>query len=256
MRLRSKAHEADDTEAAVSAGPAGFISTLAAALGFGAPAAPVAEVRAGGVDFRDMWERFASAAEPEIPADDRELLDVLGAALGVAREEWGSSIHLATSKPDAATDLPTLDITVKHKSGTVQEARIFVCNRPTQGGGFKRQLDKVLAAMRGKACFLLRASEFPPNRKNQTAQAYRKFREAGGRSLMVPIPEWERMMMVREFHARHRRDAGFAAWMEQAKLLSGLVLMVHLLRPRSARPAVAGQAWQRCASTHRARGWS
>jgi GTPase SAR1 family protein len=230
MRLRSKAHEADDTEAAVNAGPAGFISTLAAALGFGAPAAPVAEVRAGGVDFRDMWERFASAAEAEIPADDRELLDVLGAALGVAREEWGSSIHLATSKPDAATDLPTLDITVKHKSGTVQEARIFVCNRPTQGGGFKRQLDKVLAAMRGKACFLLRASEFPPNRKNQTAQAYRKFREAGGRSLMVPIPEWERMMMVREFHARHRRDAGFAAWMEQAKLLSGLVLMVHLLR--------------------------
>jgi Helicase HerA, central domain len=84
--------------------------------------------------------------------------------------------------------------------------------------------------MRGKACFLLRASEFPPNRKNQTAQAYRKFREAGGRSVMVPIPEWERMMMVREFHARHRRDAGFAVWMEQAKLLSGLVLMVHLLR--------------------------
>ena len=112
----------------------------------------------------------------------------------------------------------------------MQEARIFVCNRPTQGGGFKRQLDKVLAAMRGKACFLLRASEFPPNRKNQTAQAYRKFREAGGRSVMVPIPEWERMMMVREFHARHRRDVGFAAWMEQAKLLSGLVLMVHLLR--------------------------
>ena len=231
-RLRSKAGEADDMEPAANAGagPAGFISTLAAALGFGAPAAPVSETRAGGADFRDAWERFAAGSEAEMPADDRELLDVLAAALGLAREEWGAGIHLTTSKPDLSADLPALDISVKHKSGTVQEARIFVGNRPTQGGGFKRQLDKVLAAMRGKACFLLRASEFPPNRKNQTAQAYRKFREAGGRSIMVPIPEWERMMTVREFYARHRRDAGFAAWMEQAKLLSGLVLMVHLLR--------------------------
>ena len=57
---------------------------------------------------------------------------------------------------------------------------------------------------------MLRASDFPPNRKNQTAQAFRKFRDGGGRQILVPIPEWERMMMVREFHAHHRNDPGFA----------------------------------------------
>ena len=47
---------------------------------------------------------------------------------------------------------------------------------------------------------------------------------------MVPIPEWERMMMVREFHARHKLDPGFTGWFEQTKLLSSLVLIVQLLR--------------------------
>ena len=49
---------------------------------------------------------------------------------------------------------------------------------------------------------MLRASDFPPNKKNQTAQAFRKFASAGGRPLLVPISEWERMMTVREFHAQ------------------------------------------------------
>jgi DNA helicase HerA-like ATPase len=107
---------------------------------------------------------------------------------------------------------------------------VFVCNRPTQGGGLKRQLDKVLSAMDGKPCFMLRASDFPPNRKNQTAQAFRKFRDGGGRQFLVPIPEWERMMMVREFYNHHRNDPGFAAWFSGAKLLSRLIPMMHLLR--------------------------
>jgi GTPase SAR1 family protein len=84
--------------------------------------------------------------------------------------------------------------------------------------------------MEGKTCFMLRASDFPPNRKNQTAQAFRKFRDAGGRQVLVPIPEWERMMMVREFHTHHRNDPGFDRWFANAKLLSNLVSMIQLLR--------------------------
>jgi len=103
-------------------------------------------------------------------------------------------------------------------------------NTPTQGGGLKRQLDKVLAAMDGRPCFMLRASDFPPNRKNQTAQAFRKFRDGGGRQVMVPIPEWERMIMVREFHTHHRNDPGFASWFAGTKLLSKLAPMIPLMR--------------------------
>ena len=84
--------------------------------------------------------------------------------------------------------------------------------------------------MGAKQCFMLRASDFPPNRKNQTAQAFRKFRDAGGRQILVPIPEWERMMMVREFHTHHRQDPGFAGWLGSTKLLSNLPAIIQLLR--------------------------
>ena len=48
--------------------------------------------------------------------------------------------------------------------------------------------------------------------------------------MLVPIPDWERMMMVREFHAQHRRDPGFADWFQRAKLLSDILSLVQLLR--------------------------
>ena len=208
----------------------GFISTLAAALGFGSAAAPDEESDAEAIDFRELWERFTAQSEAEIPSDDQGLLDVLTGALGLAREEWGKAIDLTLKRPTVADDLPTIDLASRHETGFASEARIFLCNRPTQGGGFKRQLDRLLPAMMGKNCFMLRASDFPPNKKNQTAQAFRKFREGGGRSILVPITDWERMMMVREFHAQHRHDPGFADWFEHAKLLSDIPALVQMLR--------------------------
>ena len=182
------------------------------------------------IDFRELWERFTAQSEAEIPPDDQGLLDVLAGALALAREEWGRAVDLTMKRPQVAEDLPAVDLTLRHETGFAAEARIFLCNRPTQGGGFKRQLDRVLPAMMGKNCFMLRASDFPPNKKNQTAQAFRKFREGGGRSILVPITDWERMMMVREFHAQHRQDPGFADWFEHAKLLSEIPALVQMLR--------------------------
>ena len=111
--------------------------------------------------------------------------------------------------------------------------------------------------MGGKPCFMLRASDFPPNRKNQTAQAFRKFREDGGRQIMVPIAEWERMMMVREFHAHHRHDPGFAGWFEQtpscSRTLSAIVqlLRLDLLRPPAAEAAARTAASGACRAARR-----
>jgi len=230
-RLRTKTSpEAEEPdESAEPERSSGFISRLAAALGLGiaeeAGVAPVASV-----DYRDTWERFQSASEAEIPSDERELLEVLAGALPLARDEWTGTVQLAVERIEFGEDISAIDFTLKHSAGFATDGRVFVCNRPTQGGGLKRQLDRVLANMGTKQCFMLRASDFPPNRKNQTAQAVRKFRENGGRTLTVPIAEWERMMMVREFHTHHRQDAGFAAWLAAAKLLSNLSVMIQLLR--------------------------
>ncbi len=232
----------------------GWTSTLASVLGgiFGSPEPEPSQrpMSRAAIDFRDTWDRFQNASEAEIPSDDNELMDILCAALTLAKDEWDGEISISIDRLEIADDLPAVDLRVTHKGHGIADARIFLCNRTTQGGGLKRQLDKVLSAMAGKPCFMLRASDFPPNKKNQTAQAFRKFRDGGGRQLLVPIPEWERMMTVREFHAHHRSDAGFDAWSENAKLLSNLITIIQLLRldllgralPRSAKVALDGDA--------------
>ena len=227
-RLREKAHPNDDEVQETS--KSGFIATLADALGLGSGSSETPETAGTSINYRDLWEQFQNRSEAEMPSSDGELIEVLAAALQLAKEEWASAITLNVKQAEVADDVPTLDLTIAHKSGLETEARVFLCNRPTQGGGLKRQLDKVLPAMQDKACFMLRASDFPPNRKNQTAQAFRKFRDGGGRSVLVPIPDWERMMMVREFHAHHRNDPGFENWFKTAKLLSNVLAVIQLLR--------------------------
>ena len=230
-QARMREQEGDgEPAAAPQEKPSGFISTLAAALGFGVASSADGGDDAPEIDFRELWERFMAQSEAEIPPDDQGLLDVLTGALGLAREEWGRAIELTIKRPEMGEELPVVDLAMRHEKGFSAEARIFLCNRPTQGGGFKRQLDRLLPAMMGKNCFMLRASDFPPNKKNQTGQAFRKFRESGGRSLLVPIADWERMMMVREFHTQHRHDPGFADWFLGAKLLSGIPALVQMLR--------------------------
>ncbi len=214
----------------------GFLDALVQALGgslFGASAAggsASATDSAAHVDFREMWERFSSDSQVEIPADDISLVGVLHSALTLAGEEWPAALDLTLERLAIADDLPALDMTLRHKSGFTTESRIFLCNRSIQGGGFKRQLDRALGAMSTKTCFMLRASDYPPNTKSQTAQAFRKFRESGGRALLVPLAEWERVLTVRDFHNHHKNDPGFARWFEQSKLLSALGAIVQLLR--------------------------
>ena len=256
--LRGATADAEAPEAAAPvAAPAtksggGFINALSAAL-FGdddaaePPAEPARPLFAP--DYRELWQRFASASEAEIPSEDRSYVDVLSASLTLAIDEWGPGFSAHVAEAELGDDLPALDIKVGHANGYQFDARIYLCNRPTQGGGLKRQLDKVLTTMGGKACTMLRASDFPPNKKNQTAQAFRKFREQGGRSILVPISDWERLMMAREFHAHHRHDPGFAAWFRQARLISSLPAIVQILRldlyarpAPVARPAAAADA--------------
>jgi energy-coupling factor transporter ATP-binding protein EcfA2 len=243
-RLRAKTTPEPEDEPAAE--PNSWTSTLASALGglFGGghdterPLTP-------SVDYRDAWDRFQSASEAEIPSDENELMDVFASALSLAKEEWGGAIKLGVGRVEISDEVPAIDIRVHHKSGHMSDLRIFLCNRPTQGGGLKRQLDKVMPMIAGKHCIMLRASDYPPNKKNQTAQAFRKFREGGGRLFTIPIPEWERMMTVREFHAHYKNDPGFQAWFEEAKLLSNIAPIISVLRldllgralPRSQREA-------------------
>ncbi len=235
-QTRVREQEADaapDPAPAAEEKPTSFIGALAAALGLGGGSSDDEETQPQTgepyVEFREQWERFRAQFEGEMPSDDADLLDTLTVGLNLARDEWGGAVTISVRRLDIE-DVPAFDLSLRHEKGFATEARVFLCNRPTQGGGFKRQLDRVAPAMKDKACFMLRASDFPPNSKNQTGQAFRKFRENGGRSLLVPIADWERMLMVREFHAQHKQDRGFIDWYKRARLLSEIPALVQLLR--------------------------
>ena len=152
-----------------------------------------------------------------------------------ARWRWRATNGAAPStvtvkRLELADELPALDLTLRHDTGFSCRERASSCAIGRPKAAASSASSTGCCRHGGKSCFMLRASDFPPNKKNQTAQAFRKFREAGGRSLLVPIPDWERMMTVREFHAQHRHDPGFADWFQRAKLLSDIPPLVQLLR--------------------------
>jgi len=236
-RLRTKASESTENAAEPAPGSSDgeapswmsmLGNTLASALGF--PESPAGGEDVPAVDYREAWERFVAQSEAEIPNNDGDLLDVLAAALTLARLEWGETISISIARVELGDQFPAFDVNVAHRSGIASEARVFLCNRPTQGGGLKRQLDRVLQSMGGRSSIMLRASEFPPQSKNQTGQALAKFKSSGGRAININIAEWERMMMVREFHDQNRLSRGFVQWFESAKLLSGLPAIGRILR--------------------------
>lgn len=227
-RLRAKTSEAVDEEP--SAEQPSWMSqlgnTLASALGF----PPGEHEERPTADYREAWDRFQSAFEGEMSSNDADLMDIMTGALKLARAEWGSAFDVRINRLELGDQLPAFDLQISHDSGLSSDTRIFLCNKSTQGGGLKRQLDKVLQSMGGKSCIMLRASDFPPQGKSQTGQAMGKFKTAGGRQTLVPISEWERIQAVCQFHIDHRHDPGFAAWFQTAKLLSNVHAVSRILR--------------------------
>src|SRR5262249_15129327 len=133
-QTRMREQEGEAPEAAAEEKSAGFISTLAAALGLGSTREEGdTAVSAPLVEFRDHWDRFTAQSEAEIPSDDQSLMDVLAGALTLAGEEWEGAIEVSVKRLEITPDLPAVDLILRHSAGFSAESRIFLCNRATQG---------------------------------------------------------------------------------------------------------------------------
>src|SRR5262245_14287295 len=131
-QMRMREHEAPDV--AQPEEKAGFISALAAALGFGGrdehAAAPVPTDSGSHIEFREFWNRFIAQSEAEIPTDDDALMGILAGALQLANEEWRGTIQATVKRAAGNDDIPVIDLSLRHTAGHVSETRIFLCNRP------------------------------------------------------------------------------------------------------------------------------
>ncbi|MEM7620655.1 MAG: DUF87 domain-containing protein [Pseudomonadota bacterium] len=180
-------------------------------------------------DIQQHWERFVGSYDAEIPADEDDLLGIISSAVKLSQCEGLKDIQI-TIEPAWQEDLAAIDLTIEHDSTTPIDTRLFVCNRTSQGGGLKRQLDRVVSAAEGKNAIIVRASDFPPSPKSATHDLLRQFRKNGGRSTVIPVYEWERMITVIEFHQNYKELIGFEDWMKAAQVLSDLPFIKQVLR--------------------------
>ncbi|MEE9589382.1 MAG: helicase HerA-like domain-containing protein [Hyphomicrobiaceae bacterium] len=196
----------------------------------------------GSEALKDRWDRFVLDFEVDIPPDEEELAHVMMTALQLAAQEARSELS-ATIKPlEWLDDVTAFDLDVRHLEGGAYANRIFICNKGSQGGALKRQVQKVVSSADNVEPIIIRASEFPPSGKNATAQALRHFTLNGGRRIVVPIYEWDRMITLIAFRSRYGQDASFAVWLESASLLGDLPSIEQLLRLDLAKPIVTNVA--------------
>ena len=180
--------------------------------------------------IKARWERFLQIDGPEVPSEEKDLAIILVSALRIATEEVAGTLDIEVAPVDKFDDLAAIDLLVRHTGGQPAKSRLFLCNRSNQGGGLKRQIERIQVSTGGKTPVLIRASEFPPSAKGQAAQLLRKLQLDGGMRLVISPWEWERMISLQDFHARNWHEPGYNAWLKASRILTDLPSVQHLLR--------------------------
>ncbi len=196
----------------------------------GATISPLVEARQSAAeDLNQLWEKFTFDHQPEIPAEEDELMSVLASALMLAKDECESGTDIEVEPIGWIEEVSAIDLIVRQSGGNPENSRLFMCNRSSQGGGLRRQMERVMASTQGRKPVVLRASDFPPNAKSSTAQAVRQYLQSGGNRLVIPIYEWERMIMVKDFREAYHKDPGLIAWSQSVRPLRDLPSVRMLL---------------------------
>lgn len=191
---------------------------------------PLVEARQSAAeDLNQLWEKFTFDHQPEIPAEEGDLMSVLASALSLAKDECENGIEIEVEPIGWIEEVSAIDLIVSQGSGHAENTRLFMCNRSSQGGGLRRQMERVMASTQGRKPVVLRASDFPPNAKSSTAVAVRQYLQSGGNRLVIPIYEWERMIMVKDFRERYHKDPNIKTWTQSVRPLRDLPSIRMLL---------------------------
>jgi len=205
------------------------------------PAVPDPVASKSGIGLADLWEKHLHEFEPLIPEEEEDLMAVFTEAISLLSFENSGQFSVAYSAVDWLIELIAVDLTIDYSGGERFDNRIFVCNKGSQGGALKRQIEKVLQSREGHAPIILRTVDFPPSTRSATGQSIRRFLAEGGRRLVVPLYELERILSLLEFRKRHSGSAEFAGWLVEARPLGSLPSMlqlIHLVAGSSSAPFI------------------
>jgi len=180
--------------------------------------------------MQQHWERFVLDFHAEIPEDDRELLDLLISSMKLVPVESDDHIVITAESGKWFNDLVGVDLEIEHANGGHFQTRMFFCNKRSQGGSLKRQIEQVFDSTDGKVSVIIRAGDFPPNPKSATGRMLRRYVTNGGRRMVVPIYEWERMITYQAFREKFYEHPEYSEWARSSQILKELPAIRQLLR--------------------------
>ncbi len=191
-----------------------------------APAGPIGSVD----DIVQSFEHFNERFTPEMPTEEADFAALLKFALQQVKDEIDGKLDFDATEVDWIPDLSGVDVVIRHAIGEPTAQRLFICNKTNQGGGLKRQVERIMQSREGRPAVLIRASDFPPNPKSAVAQLIRQVVATGGRRVIVSLPDWERIIVLQEFHAHFGRQPSYRTWLQRTRPLSNLPSINELLR--------------------------
>ncbi|MGH1406661.1 MAG: helicase HerA domain-containing protein, partial [Rhodomicrobiaceae bacterium] len=195
-----------------------------------ATVSPLVEARKfAAEDLNQFWEKFTFDHQPEIPAEEGELMSILVSALVLAKDECDQGTEIEIEPIGWIEEVSAADVIVSHGSGQRENLRLFMCNRSSQCDALRRQIERVIASRQGRKSVVLRATDFPPNAKSSAAVAVRQYLQSGGNWLVIPTYEWEQMIMVKDFREKYHKDPNIENWTKSVRPLRNLPSVRMLL---------------------------
>ncbi|MEL6290009.1 MAG: AAA family ATPase, partial [Pseudomonadota bacterium] len=184
-------------------------------------------------DLGDMWDRLSLNYHAEIPDEESDLAEILCTGFSLLEKEAEGRIAIEARNLGDLEGVHAIDLTVAGQSGDRRQTRVFLCNKGSQGGALKRQIERVLHLSEGHTPLIVRTSDFPPNGKNATSQLVRRYQMTGGQKLVVPSWEWDRMLTLVAFRTQQQRHPAFAAWLAETRMLHDLPAMQAICELRT-----------------------
>ncbi len=205
--------------------------------GFGNPLAhdgdPSAPVGSGGA-LQQLWERHLSQFTADLDGDDETVRDLLLSAIDLHVRE-NALPPLSAQADDTVDGVPSISVdvgsTVNGAGATGRgalPARVYVCNRASQGGALKKQIDKVLSEHPGGPMIVVRASAFPPTGKRATGAAVRQLQMSGAHRIQVQMFELSHLAAATSFDAQQRAAPGYVERLRTSRPLDAITCLPQI----------------------------
>jgi hypothetical protein len=193
------------------------------------PAPAVADVRESTIEeqigaLRLAWNDFRAGFEPTIPESEEEQAALLGKVVEFSRADLPVECDLQIAVAGNS-------LTIHTHPGTHADLKLLigVCNRPSRGGAFARQIDEFITRATGTPALILRSTDFPSDGKTKAGKLLDAFLASGGRRTVVEDSHWRQMQAFEKFHELHAGDPGYDAWRKSDRPLTNLKPILDIL---------------------------